>query len=195
MTPMLLSLPLSPRLRPLLATLSVLALGACAGPSMPTARPAFSQQSLPAAVQVPAGHKVVLETVGVGRISYECRPGQDMAAGFAWAFVGPEAALSDRRGQAAGRYWGPPATWEALDGSQLTGTQLAVAPAGPGAIPLQLVKAKPVAGAGQWQGVSHIQRVATEGGVAPTTACDAGRLGQREWVHYRADYIFWAPAP
>ncbi|CDS53518.1 FIG00953527: hypothetical protein [Polaromonas sp. CG9_12] len=31
------------------------------------------QDSLPDAVKVPAGHKVAMETVGVGKITYECR--------------------------------------------------------------------------------------------------------------------------
>jgi hypothetical protein len=30
------------------------------------------------------------------------------------------------------------------------------------------------------------------GGVAPMSACDAGRVGQKETVAYQADYIFWA---
>jgi hypothetical protein len=34
--------------------------------------PAFSQANLPDAVKVPAGHKVSMEAVGVGRITYEC---------------------------------------------------------------------------------------------------------------------------
>ena len=34
---------------------------------------AASQDALPAAVQVPAGHKVAWETVGTGDITYECR--------------------------------------------------------------------------------------------------------------------------
>ena len=32
-----------------------------------------AQTALPDAVKVPDGHKVVLETVGVGEITYECR--------------------------------------------------------------------------------------------------------------------------
>ena len=46
-------------------------------------------------------------------------------------------------------------------------------------------------GAGAMTGISHIQRVATRGGVAPATACDAAGKGKREIVKYQADYIFW----
>ncbi|OYU97840.1 MAG: hypothetical protein CFE45_18840 [Burkholderiales bacterium PBB5] len=134
-----------------------------------------------------------METVGVGEITYECRDKANAAGQFEWAFVGPQAVLNDRAGQAVGRYFGPPATWVSLDGSQLTGTQLAVAPAQPGSLPLQLVKANPAMGAGALAGVSHIQRVATQGGVAPASPCDAAGRGSRQVVKYQADYIFYKP--
>ena len=46
-------------------------------------------------------------------------------------------------------------------------------------------------GAGAMMGVSHIQRVATKGGVAPAMPCAAASIGQRQVVAYQADYIFW----
>jgi hypothetical protein len=78
-----------------------------------------------------------------------------------------------------------------MDGSKITGTQLAVAPGGSGNIPLQLVKANPAMGMGAMQGVTYIQRVATMGGVAPAMACGAGNMGAKQIVQYRADYIFY----
>ena len=89
----------------------------------------------------------------------------------------------------------PAPTWEASDGSKVTGAQLAVAPAMAGSIPLQLVKANPAIGEGPaMKGVSYIQRVATRGGVAPAMPCAADSLGRKEVVDYRADYIFWKAA-
>lgn len=41
--------------------------------SMKSPASSFSQASLPAPIQVPAGHKVAWETVGSGDITYECR--------------------------------------------------------------------------------------------------------------------------
>jgi Protein of unknown function (DUF3455) len=157
----------------------------------PTAMAAYSQAALPAAVQVPAGHRVALESVGAGDIAYECREKANAAGQYEWVFAGPSAALTDRQGRSIGRYFGPPATWAASDGSAITGAQLAVAPAGDGNIPLQLVKANPATGQGTMSGISHIQRVATRGGVAPSSACDAQGKGKREIVKYQADYIFW----
>jgi Protein of unknown function (DUF3455) len=167
-------------------------LAACAsGPGAPAMK-AFEQSALPAAVQVPAGNKVVLETVGTGQITYECRAKANMPNAFEWVFVGPDAKLWDRKGKEIGKYFGPPATWQAADGSKVTATQLAVAPAQAGSIPLQLVKANPAVGEGAMKGVSYIQRVATQGGVAPAKTCDASMLSTKEIVKYQADYIFWS---
>jgi hypothetical protein len=40
-------------------------------------------------------------------------------------------------------------------------------------------------------GTTFIQRVATKGGIAPSTACDAAAISKKEIVNYRADYIFY----
>ena len=154
----------------------------------------YSQSTLPVAVQVPSGHVVAMETVGAGSITYECKTKKDMAGEHEWMFMGPDAKLMDRKGTQVGRYWGPPATWESNDGSKVTATQVAVADGGKGNIPLQLVKANPATGTGAMQNVSHIQRVATRGGVAPAMVCNAANLGQKQVVQYQADYIFWKAA-
>ena len=143
---------------------AALALTACA--SQMGAKPMFSQDGLPDAVKVPAGHKVAMETVGVGEITYECRAKAGMAGQFEWV-------------------------WEAMDGSKFTGAQVAVAPAPAGNIPLQLVKANPAMGMGALQGVTYVQRVATVGGVAPAMACGASNTGSKQIVQYRADYILY----
>jgi len=178
-----------------LAAAAVVALSACASNmSAPMPSMVYLQDSLPASVQVPAGHKVTMETVGVGEITYECRANKDMAGQYAWVFAGPDAKLMDRNGKQVGKYFGPPATWESMDGSKLTATQLAVAPGDMGNIPLQLVKANPAMGMGAMNGVTYIQRVKTVGGVAPTSACAMGNMGAKQMVKYQADYIFWKAA-
>lgn len=171
------------------ALLLVAGLGACA--SQTSVRTPFSQAALPDAVKVPTGHVVSMETAAAGNITYQCRVKKDMAGQYEWVFVGPEAPLVDRSGKSVGRYYGPPATWESHDGSKVSGAQVAVAPSGTGNIPLQLVKANPATGMGAMQGVSYIQRVATEGGVAPAMPCGQPTEGQKQVVSYRADYIFW----
>ena len=151
----------------------------------------YDQSMLPATVQAPAGNKVAMEAVGVGEIIYQCGAKANVPGQCEWMFVGPDAKLMDRNGKQVGRYYGPPATWESMDGSKLTATQLAVAPASSGSIPLQLVKANPAMGSGAMTGTTYIQRVATQGGVAPSMACEAGNVGTRQVVKYQADYIFY----
>lgn len=182
--------------RPLSLALAVAAaaslLSACG--SMHMSHP-YSQAALPASIQVPAGNRVAMETVGVGEITYECRDKASAAGQTEWVFVGPVAALNDRNGNQVGKYYGPPATWESMDGSKITATQLAVAPAGAGNIPYQLVKANPAMGNGAMTGVTHIQRVAIKGGAAPAaTPCMSSNKGQKVTVPYQADYIFWKAA-
>ena len=146
--------------------------------------------SLPEAVRVPAGQKLMMATSATGEITYECREKKDMAGQHEWAFVGPVATLYGGDKKTVGKYYAGP-TWEAADGSKVTGKQVAVAPASPGSIPLQLVKAEPAMGAGAMTGVSYIQRLNTKGGVAPAMPCDAAGKGQRKVVAYEADYVFY----
>lgn len=169
------------------AASATLVLGACA--TTPASR--YVQTSLPAAVQVPAGHMVAMETVAIGELTYECRDKAAMPGATEWVFVGPKATLADRAGKQVGSYYGPPATWEAKDGSKVSGTQVAVAPSGAGNIPYQLVKANPAMGNGAMTGVTYIQRVALKGGAAPATGCAAGNQGAKVVVPYQGEYIFW----
>ncbi|MGE0803190.1 MAG: DUF3455 domain-containing protein [Lautropia sp.] len=182
------------RVAPLVAMAVIGTLSACGSMSPSSmSSAAMSQVALPEAVRVPTGQKVAMETVGVGEITYECREKQGAMGQYEWFFVGPDAMLMDRNGKQVGRYFGPPATWQSSDMSAVTATQVAVAPAGTGNIPLQLVKANPATGNGAMTGVSYIQRLATKGGVAPMSTCAADARGKREIVKYQADYILWKP--
>lgn len=176
-------------IRTAIATAAVSLIAACG--SMSPMMPVYSQAALPASVQVPAGNKVAMETVGVGEITYQCSAKKDMAGQYEWVFVGPDARLNDRSGKQVGKYYGPPATWESADGSKVTGAQVAIAPAGAGNIPLQLVKANPATGNGAMTGVTFIQRVATAGGVAPAAPCTPATKGQKQIVQYKSDYILY----
>ena len=75
---------------------AVLALSACA--SGPTMAP-FSQADLPAAVQVPAGHRVAFETAAAGDITYQCQAKKNMAGQYEWVFMSPDAGLKGRKGE------------------------------------------------------------------------------------------------
>jgi Protein of unknown function (DUF3455) len=167
---------------------------ACAGTTMSSMTEAA--RAIPAAIAVPAGHIPHLFLMGVGEISYECRA-QGVATrevakqdGFEWAFAGASALLYDMNKAVAGKYTSGP-TWEANDGSRLTGKQLAVAPAAPGNLAWQLVQANPAMGVGLMQGVTYVQRVNARGGTVLGGVCDGVRLGKVIRVKYEADYIFY----
>lgn len=158
--------------------------------SLLIAAPVHAQMmDVPAAVVPPAGQKAAMTWTGSGELTYECRAKADNASMFEWVFVGPDAKLADAKSKAAmGKYYAGP-TWEASDGSKITGKQVAVAPASTGNIPFQLVKTDP--GSGAMKGVTYIQRVNTKGGVAPSQPCDKAMTGKKMTVPYSADYVFY----
>lgn len=94
--------------------------------------PTVDNAALPEPVRVPAGHKPLLSATGVGELTYECREKKDAAGVFEWAFVGPVAKLYAADKKEIGKYYAGP-TWESVDGSKVTGKQVAVV----GALPRQ----------------------------------------------------------
>jgi len=169
----------------LLAGITVLASACATAPA-----PMVDNAGLPEAVRAPAGAVQKMWTMGRGELTYECRDKKDMAGQVEWALVGPTATLYTADQKIVGKCYAGP-TWESADGSKVTGKQVAVAPNGIGNIPLQLVKADPATGLGAMRGVAYIQRLNTQGGVAPSTPCTAVTKGQRQQVVYAADYVFY----
>jgi len=176
----------------LLSVLGTAALLAACSNNKPMMTSAAAQPNAVAEpIRVPTGHSMVMQTVGAGQLLYECKLKANTTDAHEWTFVGPTATLMDRSGKTVGKYYGPPATWESLDGSKVTATQVAIAPGGAGNIPLQLVKANPAQGSGSMSGITYIQRVATKGGAAPGTPCSGANAGAKQTVEYQADYLFW----
>lgn len=166
----------------LLSRLLPLLLAACA--STPPAAPAET----PSALQPGRDETYALTVSAAGVQIYECRNGANGAAP-AWAFVAPEARLFDAKGVPVGTHGAGP-HWTAADGSKVVAAVKARADA-PRAdtIPWLLLGTTSASGPqGAFSGVSAIQRVATTGGLAPKTGCDAGAIGQRARVPYTADY-------
>jgi hypothetical protein len=113
----------------------------------------------------------------------------------AWRLKGPEAALFDTAGAAAGRHFAGP-SWQATDGSTVVGETL-VASRSPnaGSVPWLVLRAKSHAGSGAFTSVEYIVRLETEGGGAPTADCDQAHVGAERRVPYNAVYVlFRAPA-
>lgn len=152
---------------------------------------AAQMTELPEPVRAPAGSMIAMKAVGVGELTYECRVKATDASAHEWVFVGPVAKLMDpSSNKEVGKYYAGP-TWESMDGSKITGKQVAVAPSPPGNIPMQLVKTEPAMGSGAMSGITYIQRVNTKGGVAPADPCNASATGAKKQVPYQAEYVFY----
>jgi hypothetical protein len=140
----------------------------------------------------PAGTRLILRAIADGVQIYAC---QSNDKGYGWVFKAPEANLFDEGGRQIGKHFAGP-SWQALDGSVVTGEVAARADApGANAIPWLLLRATSHAGAGQLANAGFIQRLDTKGGAAPSAACDATQQGIEARIPYSATYVFYAAAP
>lgn len=168
------------------------ALGACDSlrPPDPASISARSGD-VPAAIAAPSGATLALTLKGSGLQNYECRTKADAAGGYDWVLVSPEAVLRDQADGVVGRHYAGP-TWEYGDGSKVTGKVLATVPAPQaGNLPWLLLQGTAAATPGALAGVTHVQRVDTVGGVAPSDSCSGALAGARQAVRYSADYVFY----
>jgi hypothetical protein len=148
--------------------------------------------SVPAAVSPPADATLKAAFGARGVQIYVC---STPAAGGApaWTLKAPHAVLFQGFDTVAIHFAGP--SWQALDGSLVTGTKVAADPGpDPTAIPWLLLSAASNVGAGLFSDVTFIQRLDTVGGVAPASGCDADHVGAQALVPYRADYFFYHAA-
>ena len=146
---------------------------------------------VPAALQGPAGQEPFLRVRATGVQVYECAAKANTSAGWAWQFRSPEATLSDAAGKTIGRHFAGP-SWASNDGATVVG-QVSASALAPekGDIPWLLVTIKSRDGQGLLTPTASVQRLDTEGGVAPISACGAANARQVERVGYTATYVFW----
>jgi hypothetical protein len=147
-------------------------------------------QQVPQQLQPPAGEQLLLRVHAKGDQVYICKEG---ATGFSWGLKAPDAQLFDKDGKPFGKHFAGP-SWEANDGSRITGKAVANVPS-PDAdsIPWLLVNIVSHEGTGVLSRVTSIQRLNTKGGKTPTSGCDSPHAGQEVRVPYSADYLFYAP--
>jgi hypothetical protein len=131
------------------------------------------------------------------------------SASFVWSFFGPQATLSLEDGtQVATHYLSSNpvdgaarATWQhSTDSSRVWAAAIASStdPAfvTPGSIPWLLLKVvgdEPGPnGSGMFTGTTYIQRVVTNGGIAPATGCKSAKdVGKKALVPYTTQYVFY----
>jgi len=151
--------------------------------------PANGQQP-PKELQPPAGEQLLLQVHAKGDQIYSCKADGGQ---FAWTLKAPDAQLFDKGGKLFGKHFAGP-SWEASDGSRVTGKAVANTPSpDPDSIPWLLLTVVSRSGDGKLTRVTSIQRINTKGGKAPPSGCDAAHAGQEERAPYTADYIFFAP--
>ena len=79
-------------------------------------------------------------------------------------------------------------SWQSTsDGSLVQAKAIAGEPV-TGSIPQLLLEATSTRGPGRFAGVTHIQRLKTSGGAAPTGTCTDGAV---VGIAYRAEYVFF----
>ena len=148
-------------------------------------------EAVPAALQPPTGYTVAFTAKASGVQIYTSAA--DGGAAPKWVFEAPLAELNGRKG-VIHHYAGP--SWEAADGSKVardTATPVITVPAKRATdIPLLLVKVTADPAAGVLNKVVYVQRISTQGGVAP--AKPPTRVGTKVGVPYTATYVFYTPS-
>ena len=147
-------------------------------------------QEAPPQLRPPANEQLLFRLHAKGDQVYTCK---GEAGKFAWTLKAPDAQLFDQDGKAFGKHFAGP-SWEANDGSRVTGKAVANAPS-PDAdsIAWLLVSIVSHEGSGVLSSATTIQRINTKGGKAPASGCDNSHSGQETRVPYSADYLFYAP--
>jgi hypothetical protein len=161
-----------------------------------------------AALPLPDAGVVVLHASGAGTQDYACigtpidagADAGDAGESFAWTLTGPDAVLSDCHGDTLGHHFASEAgasapEWQTTDGTYVIGHKLAsyTPDGGAASVPWLLLQAASQGGSGVLSTVTYIQRLDTDGGVAPATGCDVDASGATTTVPYTADYYFFAP--
>ncbi|AOI87515.1 DUF3455 domain-containing protein [Burkholderia pseudomultivorans] len=166
----------SPQRNTLPAAVACLALAVCS---------VSAQADEAASLAPPQSAAPVLSTTATGVQIYTCE--YDAGHRLTWVFQRPEASLYDAGGTLVVRHGAGP-SWEALDGSRITGRKLAEAPgARAGSIPQLLLAATPAA-TGTLAGVRFVQRLDTAGGMPPEASCSTEHAVGR--FPYFARYVF-----
>jgi hypothetical protein len=162
-----------------------------AWPAAQAAHAAPTPPPVPGAIAVGDGHKPFLLGHAVGHQIHTCAaaPG-----GYAWSPATPRAVLYDDSGTAIVRHFGGP-SWQAKDGSTVVARRVDGVTVDPTAIQWLLLEATsstPGPDGDRLAGTTHIQRIATTGGLTPPAAdCHALTVGAVRAIPYTADYLFW----
>lgn len=159
----------------------------CSAVSFVSFNAAQAQTAVSAALTPAETTHVVAALKASGTQIYVCK--RDANQKLAWVFKAPSADLYDASGQLIVKHSAGP-TWQASDGSKITGKVLQQAP-NPDqkdSVPLLLLQATNAGGPGLLATVRYVQRLDTRGGLAPSGPCT--QEGQEGRSPYLAEYLF-----
>jgi hypothetical protein len=164
--------------------------------------------TVPSSITPDAG-VVILHALGSGTQDYACvgtpidggADAGDAGATFKWTLTGPNATLSDCNGNAIGSHFaseggaGFPEWMTVGDSTYVVGQKVngGVTPDSGTAVNWLLLRAVDAGGSGPLSTVTYVQRLDTDGGLAPATGCDFDASGATQNVSYTADYYFYGP--
>ncbi len=158
----------------------------------------FGQDSsIPPLIRVPVSSRLIWHTYAKGVQVYVCAQDPKDSSNYIWTFKEPRANLyaDNSYHQLVGQHYfdaGKNPTWEASDGSKVSGTKVQQANSpDSGAIPWLLLQATARSGNGTLTRAVLIQRTHTNGGKAPATGKRQNK-GQSVEVAYTAEYLFYS---
>ena len=157
----------------------------------------------------PEAGVVLMHALGTGTQDYACigtpidggADAGDAGANFVWTLVTPDAVLTDCNGTNVGHHFASEAgatapEWLSIDDSYVIGKKLVgVTPdGGSGSVPWLIIGATSHGGdSGVLSNVTYVERLDTDGGVAPATGCDFAHSDAGVNIGYTADYYFFGP--
>jgi hypothetical protein len=153
-------------------------------------QPALAEVAIPEAIKVPDGNNLQLSLNAKGDQIFHCVL---KTGAYSWKWHAPDAKLYDPQDQALIGSHGAGPSWTFKDGSGVTAKALQKVDAPDKAsAPWLLLEVSGHKGEGLLAKTTYIQRINTQGGVAPSSGCDANHLGSEKRVAYSADYIFFS---
>jgi hypothetical protein len=161
-----------------------------APPSTPggPGRPAVASPDLGffSKIKVPNDREAVLKLTARGAQVFRCEKRDTQGV---WIFRQPDGELLDGAGKVVGRH-GANFSFEHVDGSRLLST-IAAHDDAPKPTDLRwLLMTTKSFGKGAFEGVTHVQRVNTSGGMPPAT-CDVAHAGRVLRIDFTADFVFY----
>ena len=137
-------------------------------------------------IKAPSDREPVLQLSAQGVQIFRC---EKRDGTFVWVFRQPDAQLLDAAGKVVGRH-GASFSFEHNDGSRLTATIVAYDEAPNSADLRWVLMTTRSFGKGTFDGITHVQRVGTRGGMPPEK-CDAAQVNQLLRVDFSADFVFY----